>query len=381
MAPQTDTAETSALAPSTPPWRRRLTGPVTVAIVLAGFWGLMLASLWRKSPTFDELGGVTAGYTYWCYNDYRLDPEAGNLPQRVMALPLLSGRFRFPALSGEHWQTADVWSLAYDWFYNLGNDAEAMMRLIRTVSGLMTVALGVLVWFWSRRLFGPWGGLLSLLLFVLDPTVLANGALATTDMAVSLFFLAAIAALWALLHRLTTGRLLLSAGVTAALFVTKMSAPLLVPMALVLVAARLLSGRPLPVAVGPWRGTIVRRGRQAAAFAGAAALHLLIGATVIWASFGFRFNAVAGADGAQGQFFRRWEMLLEKPDPLTLLDGLGLKRRTKNRGGSDVGRLRAANEPVDAGAAGGAGDHPAEDPDAGARTGRSKKRCPLHRPR
>jgi hypothetical protein len=324
MDPLPDTAGTSAPAPPAPPWRRRLTGPATVALVLAGFWGLMQASLWRKSPTFDELGGPTAGYTYWRCNDYRLDPEAGNLPQRVMALPLLSDRFRFPALSGEHWRTADVWSLAFDWFYNLGNDADAMMRRARAASGLMAVALGALVWFWSRRLFGPWGGLLSLLLFVLNPSILANGALATTDTAVSLFFLAAVGALWALLHRLTTGRLFLSAVVTAALFVTKMSAPLLVPMALALVAARLLSGRPLPVAVGPWRGTMVRRGPQAAAFAGAAAVHVLVAAAVIWASFGFRFNAVAGADAAHGQLFRRWEVLLGKPDPLTLLGDLDL---------------------------------------------------------
>ncbi len=329
MDPLPDTAETSAPAPPAPLGWRRCTGPATVAIVLAGFWVLMQASLWRKSPTFDELGGVTAGYSYWHFNDYRLDPEAGNLPQRVMALPLLSGRFRFPALNGEHWRRADVWSLAYDWFYNLGNDADAMMRRARAVSGLMAVALGALVWFWSRRLFGPWGGLLSLLLFALNPTILANGALATTDTAVSLFFLAAIAGLWALLHRLTTGRLLLSAGATAALFVTKMSAPLLVPMALALVAARLLRGRPLPVAVGPWRGTIGGRGRQAAAFAGAAGLHLLVGVVVIWAGFGFRFNAVAGADDRQGQLFRRWEVMLGKPDPLTLLGELDLSNAQK----------------------------------------------------
>jgi hypothetical protein len=33
-----------------------------------------------KSPTFDEPQHLTAGHSYWVTNDFRLDPENGNLP-------------------------------------------------------------------------------------------------------------------------------------------------------------------------------------------------------------------------------------------------------------------------------------------------------------
>jgi hypothetical protein len=307
-----------------PPWHRRLTGPWAAGVVLAGFWVLMLASLWHKGPTFDEPGGAVAGYTYWRFNDYRLDPENGNLPQRVMALPLVTGRYRFPPVDGSDWQTSEVWRLGYRWFFQMGNDAAGMLARGRAVSGLLAVALGALVWGWSRRLFGPSGGMVSLLLFVLNPGMLANGALLTTDTAASLFFLAALGAFWAMLHRLTPGRLLLSASVLGGLFVSKMSAPLIAPMALVLVGARLLVDRPLPVVFGPWRGAVAGRGRQALAFAAAGAVHVLVVALVIWGFYGFRYAAMANARDGRDRLSVRWELLLDKPDPLLLLDEAGL---------------------------------------------------------
>ena len=310
--------------PSDPSGRRRLTGPVAAGVLLAGFWVFMLTSLWDKSPTFDELGTAAAGYTYWRFNDYRLDPENGNLPQRLMALPLLTGRFPFPTIQEVAWRDSNVWSLGYQWFFKMGNDATGMLRRGRAVSGLLAVALGALVWWWSRRLFGPAGGLLSLLLYVLSPTILANGALITTDTAAALFFLAAIGGIWAMLHRLTAGRVLGSALAMGGLFVTKMSAPLIVPMALILLAARLLANRPLPVAFGPWRGALARRGAQALAFAGAAVVHLLVVGAVIWASFGFRYAAMVQSGEGGDRLFHSWNLVLGKPDPLTLLGGLGL---------------------------------------------------------
>jgi uncharacterized integral membrane protein len=44
-----------------------------------------------------------------------------------------------------------------------------------------------------------------------------------------------------MLHRLPVGRVLLSAVVMGGLFVSKMSAPLIVPVALTLLAARLIT--------------------------------------------------------------------------------------------------------------------------------------------
>ena len=291
-------------SPGTAPslWARRLTSPWAAAVLLAVFWLFMLASLREKSLTFDEIAHATAGYTYWRFNDYRLDPENGNLPQRLAGLPLLWGGFRFPSLDSDAWHQSNAFGVGDLWFNRMGNDPAAMLARGRAACGVAAVALGALVWWWSRRIFGPAGGMLSLLLFVLSPTILANGALMTSDTTAALFLLASCLSLWAVLQRLSPGRVLASALILGGLFVAKSSAILIVPIALLLVAARLADGRPLRVAWGAPR-ELRRRGAQAAALAGAALVHGAVVVGVIWACFGFRFSAFAAAQPGRDRMY------------------------------------------------------------------------------
>lgn len=291
-----------------------MTGPTAAGLVLAAFWLLMLGSLRYKSVTFDEIGGVTAGYTYWRFDDYRMDPENGNLPQRVMAIPLLWGGFRFPDIGTDAWRTSHVWQMGDQWFHEMGNDVSAMLARGRAASGLLAVALGALVWLWARRLFGPAGGFLALILFVFSPTILANGALMTSDTASSLFFLASVMCLWRALQRLSPGRLVLSGIVMGGLAVSKMSAVLIVPIALILALARVIDGRPLPVGSGNPPRQLIGRARQTLAIVAAAALHVVIVVAVIWASYGFRYSAFSMASPAGDRFYTSFESNLAGRD-------------------------------------------------------------------
>lgn len=282
----------------------------------------MLASLRDKSLTSDEIVHATAGYTYWKFNDYRLNPENGNLPQRIMALPLLWG-FRFPSTESAAWRTSDEWAMGDEWFHRMGNDASSMLARGRAASGLMAVALGALVWLWSRRLFGPMGGLVSLLLFVLSPTILANGALMTSDTACGLFFLAATFGWWSALQRVSFGSLVGSALAMGGLFVSKMSASLILPMAAIMLVARLIDGRPLPVTIGRPR-TLLRRHQQAAAFVAVGLVHAAVVLLVIWSCFGFRYLAFADARPGLNRFNDTWEHITDKPLLPVVLDDLRL---------------------------------------------------------
>ncbi len=304
-------------------WIRRLTSPWAAAAILAAFWMLMLASLREKSITFDEVGHMTAGYTYWRFNDYRLDPENGNLPQRIAGLPLLLKGFRFPPTDSDAWHQSDYLVIGYQWLHRMGNDVAAMLESGRASCGLMAVALGVLVWLWSRRINGPIGAMLSLTLFVLSPTILANGALMTSDTASALFFLAACMSWWAMLHRLTPGRIVVSGLVLGALFITKSTAVLMAPMALVMVAVRLFDGRPLPVNFGSPR-ELVQRSRQAVAFATAGLANVAIVIVVIWAAYGFRYSAFADAQPGRDRMDAPWEQRIDKPTLPALLARLGI---------------------------------------------------------
>ena len=199
----------------------------------------------------------------------------------------------------------------------MGHDEITMLWRGRIASGLLALALGGLVWATARRLFGPAGGMLSLLLYVLNPTILANGALMTSDLAAAFFLLASPLCLWALLQRLSAGRLLLSGLIMGGLAVSKMSAVVILPISLVLLAARLADGSPLPQEFVPGPA-LAGRGRQALAFLGVVLAHVLIVAAVIWACYGFRYSAFApAASGAPGadRHYLSWADVLEQPTP------------------------------------------------------------------
>src|SRR5215472_8554130 len=182
----------------------------------------MMASLRHTSQTADEGIHAAAGYTYWRFNDYRFDPENANLSQRVMALPLLFGNYRSPPIDSDVWRTADEGKLAWQWFNDPDNDIDSMDFRGRAACGALAVILGFLVWQWSRKLFGAAGGMISLVLFVFNPSILANGALMTSDTTAALFFLASIWAWWRLLERLTLGRFVISGLTIGGLLVSKM---------------------------------------------------------------------------------------------------------------------------------------------------------------
>ena len=293
----------------------RLSRPWVAGLILAAFWLGLVGSLRDKSYTADEAVHATAGYTRWRFNDYRINPENGNLPQRWMALPLLAGHYAFPPLDSENWRQANAIAVSEAWFDHMGNDLSGMLARGRAMSGLLAVALGALVWWWSRQLFGPVGGLVSLLVFVLDPTVLANGALMTSDTAAALFFLASLYALWRVLHRISAGSLLMSMVAMGGLFESKMSATLMVPIAVTLCLVRILAGPPVQVSLGRprvWAG----RGARAVAFLGVALVHALAVFAAIWAFHGFRFEAFGPQSPAGSRMEETWTGLLGAPsDP------------------------------------------------------------------
>jgi len=294
-------------------WGRRLAVPAAVGALLAAFFVLALTSVLHKSVTYDEPVHLAGGYSYWVCNDYRINPENGILPQRWMALPLLLGRWDLGDINDP--PRYDEWQMAYRFLYESGNDLSAMLLLGRGMVALLGVGLGLLVYRWSAGLFGRAGGLVSLALYAFSPAILANGRLMTSDLAASLCFLASLWCLWRVLHRVSVVSVLCSCLAVGALFVSKMSALLIAPMVLCLLAVRLFSGRPLEIA---WGGTryIAGRIRQILAFLGLALLHVTVIYVVIWAFYGFRYESLNTAPPeAQTRLDDQWQGLTSQPFP------------------------------------------------------------------
>lgn len=318
------TSETTTVGiPATSARLRKIFFGWPVVVVLLGLHWLMAVSAMRqKCATFDEMAHLTGGYSYWRCHDYRLGN--GVFLQRLATIPLLGQSLRFPSSENPAWQKSSVWHVGQQFFYELGNPIDAMLFRARAMSALLGVALGLLVYVWSRHLFGDIGGLLSLVLFTFCPTLLGNGALVKADVATALFFALSTWMWWRLLHKISAGTVLTSALAVTGLFLTKMSAPLFVITAILITGTRLFSSTPTRLC---WRGRQweLGRGKQLLALIPVTVVHVLVAFVLIWASFGFRYSAFATATPGVDQLDPGWDVVLAKPGPVT--DALQMARR------------------------------------------------------
>lgn len=290
--------------------------PWAAALLLCLYWWMATSVSNDNCSTNDEIAHLTAGYTYWKAGDYRLQPENGNLPQRLAALPTVVKGTRFPTLDQAAWRISDEWELGFRWFYDSGNDVEAILRDGRRMIALLGVFAGCLVFYWGRRLFGDAGGVVATLLFTFSPSMLAHGALCTSDMAATLCFLLAVTAYWWVASRLSAVRLAGLGAATGLLCVSKFSAPLVLAMFALMAAVRVWDARDLPTG-WPLRGPVVGRTRILLALMAATLAALLVAVLVIWASYGFRYAMFRNSDASRSRPIVGWETL-ETPGGLTI---------------------------------------------------------------
>jgi len=265
--------------------------PAAIALVVI-YWVMAVTSITNKSATSDEIVHLPAGYAYWTFNDYRMNPENGNLAQRWMAIPLVLGDFNFPSTNHPYWRQSQEWGVGRDFFFRIGNDTSAILLRGRSMIALLGAVLGLLVYAWSRKIFGPIGGMVSLIIFAFDPSMLANGRLATSDMTAALFFTLSAGTFWHCLHKCSPVSLAASCLAMAGLFLAKMSGVLAIPIGLILITIRLVRNQPLIV---KFRGShkLTKWRPQALACIGITAVHALVVIVLIWTAFGFRYSMFA----------------------------------------------------------------------------------------
>jgi hypothetical protein len=232
----------------------------------------------RESLTWDEDDHMFAGYMMWKTGDYGLNPEHPPLVKLLATLPVLGENLWVPQLQNRNFKT-EAYMDGRDWLARNDGASQRLVFRMRLAAGLLALALSLVVFFAAHEAFGTPAALIALVLVVFDPNILAHSALVTTDVGVSLFFLASIYAFYRYVKQPSLPRLLL-AGLTAGLLLaTKHSGILLAPMLLMLVAGE--------IAFAP-KGS---RGRTALRLSGALAAIVLLGVTVLWAFYGFRYAA------------------------------------------------------------------------------------------
>jgi hypothetical protein len=291
-----------------------------VGLLCAVFAVLSVDAMRRESVTIDEPLNLTAGYAFQKFGDYRLADTNGILPQRWFALPLLAMDLRFPDRTAAAWHHPGYVGRDVCWgfLFDSGNNPDAMVFAGRLMALAIGVGIVVAVYGWTRRLFGVVPGILAAVFCVLSPTMLAHGHLMTLDGAAALLFLTCVGSYWLLLRRLTLGRFLASSVCLGLLLVSKMSAPLFIPMALLMTVSRFATGEPWEVGLPGWPCGMLRgAGSRSVAALAVAVGHAVVATAVIWSFLGWHFlpsaDWVAGRDS------------YTEPFP-SLMDSLGASR-------------------------------------------------------
>lgn len=314
---------------ATQPPRRALYSPAmltaVVACLLALHWWWGLSALVGAGMTNDEPVHLASGYSYWRFNDYRMQPENGNLPQRWAALPLLimhPAPYLNPADEPWLWAQSHQWRISNRFFFLSGNNTDYMLFCARAGMALWSVATGLLVFCWARRLWGDGGGILALGLYAVSPTMLAHGPLVTSDMCAAFWLLAATGAWWRVSRKLTWGRLLVSCAATGLAFVAKFSAVLLLPVFALLILWSTFGSEPVVFALSGWfkaPRTITRPGQKFGVLAALLIAHGIATWAIIWSFFGWRYNAFAPDLPPAWKFYLPTPELLSDPGLLTTI--------------------------------------------------------------
>ncbi|KPJ59371.1 MAG: hypothetical protein AMJ46_11590 [Latescibacteria bacterium DG_63] len=171
--------------------------------------GLLLGR--EDSPTYDEPNHVTSGYSYLKTGDFRMSLAQPPVGRMFLALPLLAMRLDLP-VGNESWRTADDWTFAREFLFHSGNDADRIMFWARFQVLLLWALLGLVVFAWSRRLFGLRAGYFSLLLYVFSPNILAHGRLATMEIPFACLAFISAYFFWRLLEK-PSARFVITSGV------------------------------------------------------------------------------------------------------------------------------------------------------------------------
>jgi hypothetical protein len=287
-------ADVSPTRPETPRWLAWLAKwqAVVVAALLAAFFLQVILSMRLLSVTVDWVKGD--------FSVYRRNPP---LTKMWAALPLFRS-----SLDKEFTNCRNHWSAGYALM--LGNEAmyQTLYVRCRAMIAVLGVALGYLVFRWSRDLFGVAAGVLSLAVYAFSPNFIAYSGLITSDVGAAGTYALACYALFKLDEKWSVWRLLFAGFAFGLAMLAKFSCLALVMLApLVLVLAALTRRGGADGTRPGWRRELGR---------GAATLGLIaLGCVLI-------VNAGYGFDGS----FKKWGDYANEAGPVGLLGSSCLSR-------------------------------------------------------
>lgn len=213
--------------------------------VLLLMFGLALTSMTQLGPTFDEQGFLVRGLGYIRGQNQHMRVGHPLGLNALNALPLKNDTAVQLPISDPSWQETGFHRPAELFLWEIGNNVEHLMFLARLPTIWLGLLLAALVGRWAGKMSrSQWAGALALTLIALDPNVLANMRLTTTDLGLAVGAAVAGFTLWSFLRRPSWTNALIAGAGFGLLQNTKFTAGLFVPLfALVILVGLLVQWR------------------------------------------------------------------------------------------------------------------------------------------
>jgi 4-amino-4-deoxy-L-arabinose transferase-like glycosyltransferase len=243
----------------------------------------------QQSQVFDEADHLYAGYEYWKHGDFGRNPEHPPLMKLVAASTLLSLPLKEPTPVPIPFFKAQDFIDASAFLYSA--DADSLLARGRAILLIFSLALALAVFAAGRDMFGQEAGLLAMVLFALEPMILANGGLITSDMTLSCTLFVSVYAFYRYVKRPTVWRLVACAIATGLTIAAKQSGVFVFPILALIAITEVL--RRLARTPDEVSRTISAE-RTAATLAMALVVMALVSYAILWAVYGFRYAARPG---------------------------------------------------------------------------------------
>ena len=202
------------------------------AVLLLLMAANLFASISRKSITNDEVVHIPAGYYHLVAGEFQLNNEHPPLIKMWAALPLLlvqPDEPLAPKTEEENFMERTWGFHERFWQTNLPR-FQTISFWPRLMMIPITLALGVLIFIFARKLFGATAAVISVALYVLEPTVLAHGRIVHTDVPAALVYLLFFFALYEYSKEPGLKRALLLGLACSVALLTKFSMLVIVPV-------------------------------------------------------------------------------------------------------------------------------------------------------
>jgi len=186
-----------------------------MAGAIALFMVTAISSALQKNNTFDESYHLMRGIMPWRTGNFAFNADHPPLINMYSALPWAWNRhYDIPVINEDRpYYSIFAKILSAFLLYRNRVEADYILYYSRLMIMFLAVALALLIYGWTRRLYGIKGALLSFALCLLCPNIMAHARLVTTDIGITVFYYLAAFCLWRWLQDKTSRRWLVVTGI------------------------------------------------------------------------------------------------------------------------------------------------------------------------